>query len=210
VKALKKPSLSAWAVNRLAREDPDSLRKLMGLRDEIAGAGGADEVRELSRTRLELVGRLTDRAAELLREAGHAASSEALRRISQTLQAGATDEERDLILGGRLSAELSPAAFGGLGEWAAAPAPAKTGRGGRTKAGDSTGPQEAHREEARRRSEELASAAKEAEEEARRLAEVVKRSERELKRARSAADAALDRAERARARARAAADALDA
>jgi hypothetical protein len=141
----------------------------------------------------------------LLREAGHASSAEALRRISQTLQAGATDEERDLILRGRLSTELSPAAFGGLGEWTAPPQAKSKGRPSK---GATAEPKDTHREAARRRSEELAAAADEAEAEARRLAQAVKRAERELKRARAAADAALDRAERSRARARAAAESL--
>ena len=73
VRALKKPSVSAWAVNQLARQHPqevaelvkagDALRKAQ--RDVLAGKKGAD-VREASRAQHELADELVDAAREIL------------------------------------------------------------------------------------------------------------------------------------------------
>ena len=98
VRALKKPSVSAWAVNQLARKHPqevaelvkagDALRKAQ--RDVLAGKKGAD-VRAESRAQHELADELVATARELLEDSGERASPSVAQRISGTLRAASTD-----------------------------------------------------------------------------------------------------------------------
>lgn len=181
VKKLKKPPVSAWAVNQLARAEPDAIARLLALVDELKEARSAEDIHRLGARRRELVAKLTRRAGELAEAAGHAASATTLQRVTQTLQAGAEDEERGLLQRGALPDDLGPAGFDALGALASSdaftPAP---------------GPEE---DDAER--DELERLAKEAEEEAARLGE-------EAERAEAAALAASEAASEARRRARAA------
>ncbi|MDQ3981786.1 MAG: hypothetical protein M3271_03790, partial [Actinomycetota bacterium] len=116
VRKLKKPPVSAWAVNRLARDDPASMQRLLELVDELREARSAPEIHELSAQRRELVATMARRAAEIMERAGHAASGTALQRVTQTLQAGGEDDEHPLMLRGILSHDLAPAGFGAFGD----------------------------------------------------------------------------------------------
>ena len=118
VRALKKPSVSAWAVNQLARQHPqevaelvkagDALRKAQ--RDVLAGKKGAD-VREASRAQHELADELVDAAREIL--AG--ATQTTAQRISGTLRAASTDPvAAKLLRKGRLSEDVESIGFGPL------------------------------------------------------------------------------------------------
>lgn len=107
VKALAKPTLAAWAVNQLARREPDLMQELVSLQDRLASASSARGLRDLTRKRRDLVTQLKQAAAEVLVEGGHAPGSSSLQHISQTLLAGATEEEQELLLRGRLTKELS-------------------------------------------------------------------------------------------------------
>jgi len=118
VRALKKPSVSAWAVNQLARQQPqevaelvkagDALRKAQ--RDVLAGKKGAD-VREASRAQHELADLLVDAARQNL--AG--ATQTTAQRISGTLRAASTDPvAAKLLRKGRLSEDVESIGFGPL------------------------------------------------------------------------------------------------
>lgn len=120
VKKLKKPPVSAWAVNRLAREDPAGIGRLLELVDELKEARSAGEIHSLGAERRELVAKLTRRAGEIAEAAGHAASPATIQRVTQTLQAGAEEEERDLLQKGALPDDLEPAGFDALGSFDAA------------------------------------------------------------------------------------------
>ena len=110
VRALKKPSVSAWAVNQLARQHPqevtelvkagDALRKAQ--RDVLAGKEGAD-VREASRAQHELADELVDAARQIL--AG--ATQTTAQRISGTLRAASTDPVAAKLLRDRKSTRLN-------------------------------------------------------------------------------------------------------
>ena len=90
IKALSKPSLSAWAVNQLwwhARSDVLALRDV-GARAARAQAQGAlTELRQASERRRTLVATLCETARERLRSQGHATASGTLRKIVTTLEA---------------------------------------------------------------------------------------------------------------------------
>lgn len=188
VKKLKKPSVSAWAVNRLARAEAESVATLLDLVDRLKDARGADEIHALGAERRELVARLARRAGELAEEAGHAASPGTLQRVTQTLQAGAEESERDLLRRGVLSEDLSPTGFEAVnpfGPLAEAPPKGPT-------------PEDAEIEELQR-------VAAEADEEAARLTEDAARAEAAAAAASEAASGARRRAREAREKAQKAA-----
>lgn len=118
VRALKKPSVSAWAVNQLARQHPqevaglvkagDALRKAQ--RDVLAGKKGAD-VRAASRAQHELADELVDAARQILPEATQTTAQ----RISGTLRAASTDPAAaKLLRKGRLGEDVESVGFGPL------------------------------------------------------------------------------------------------
>ena len=117
VKALPKPPASAWAVNQLfwhRRSEMDRLFAL-GVKVREAQIGGAADLRALLDKRRQLVSQLTDRAAEILKAAGHADSRDTTRKISITLDSLATGAGSDLeAAAGRLTSDLEPLGFDGL------------------------------------------------------------------------------------------------
>ena len=186
VRALKKPSVSAWAVNQLARQHPqevaelvkagDALRKAQ--RDVLAGKKGAD-VREASRAQHELAGELVDAAREILEQAGAKATPTTAQRISATLRAASSDPAAaKLLRKGRLSEDVESVGFGPLLHVA----PQRKGR---------ARPQ-------RNRARERAAAQK------KRKQEAVAQARKESAAARKAADKAAREAKRAQERAEAA------
>jgi hypothetical protein len=88
VKALKKPSASAWAVNALAVAEPKLLSALVASGERLR-AKPAD-VREAMRERRKAVTAAAKAAERALTGAGHAANADTQRRISATLEAIAT------------------------------------------------------------------------------------------------------------------------
>lgn len=119
VKALRKPSLSAWTVNQLARKERLQVRSLMTAAERLRDAQakllrgeGREELQEAVRRHREVVGPLLDSAKKLLRSAGHPATDATLERIRETLTAVAGHDEGKLVEEGRLSEDLDPAGFG--------------------------------------------------------------------------------------------------
>jgi DNA repair exonuclease SbcCD ATPase subunit len=123
VAALRRPSISTWAANQLARAAPHALAELLEVggalreaqQDALAGRPGA--ARRLRSTSAQLraaISRLTQRAETLLARAGHAASDATLARLAATLQAAATADQptRAALAEGRLPGDLDPAGFG--------------------------------------------------------------------------------------------------
>ncbi|MEV4570812.1 hypothetical protein AB0K12_44270 [Nonomuraea sp. NPDC049419] len=151
---LRKPTVSAWAVNRLSREHPAELDELLEVGERLRAAWqeqDADELAGLTRLRGEVsakVGRLARQAGDL--------SAAAATEVDQTLDAALVDEEAAAeVRRGRLAKPLQYSGF--------APAPVTRPRPSRaTKKGDAGGADEAA--EARRREEEAARKAKEREE----------------------------------------------
>ena len=179
VKKLKKPPVSAWAVNQLVRDDPGGIERLLDLLERLKEARAASDIHALGAERRELVAKLTRRAGQLAEAAGHAASPATLQRVTQTLQAGAEEDERELLRRGALSDDLEPAGFDAFGSGASFDAFTH----------------EAEPDDRAGEVDELKRVAAEAEEEAARLSE-------EAERAEAAALAASEAASEARRRAR--------
>jgi hypothetical protein len=188
VKKLKKPPVSAWAVNQLARGEGAGVERLLELVDLLKEARSAAEMHALGAERRELVAKMARRAGELMESAGHAPSPATLQRVTQSLQAGGEEDERDALRRGVLAHDLAPTGFdalGGFGGFEDAPPP----------------PPSAAEEEL----EELRRVAAEAEEEAARLTEEAERAEAAALAASEAASDARRRAREAREKAQRAA-----
>jgi hypothetical protein len=119
IAGLRRPTVSAWVVNRFAREHSDELDELLSVGRELRAAWrtrDAEALAELTRRRGEVTGRL----ARLIRQGGDvsaAAAAEADRTLdAAVVDAGAAEEVRR----GRLVKPLNYSGF--------APAPAAGGR----------------------------------------------------------------------------------
>jgi hypothetical protein len=137
VKALVKPSVSAWAVNQLARERPRELRSLLDAGDALRAAQsrGGDALREALRQQRDAVARLTDGAREILREQRGSASEATLQRVATTLRALAGNKEAsDRVERGRLAEDLEPGGFEALAG-VALPQPRQRSAGGADRRG---------------------------------------------------------------------------
>src|SRR6058998_1630086 len=122
VKALAKPSISAWTVNQLYWRHREAFDELIatGQRFRKAQATGKMvNMREALDARREALSRLSDLATEALRDAGHNPSLDTLRRITTTLEAVsayASLSNRPTL--GRLTEDIDPPGFDSLGSFA--------------------------------------------------------------------------------------------
>jgi hypothetical protein len=127
VAAMKRPLVTVWAVNRLARESSDTVEELIESADRMKqaqlGHGGAATDLGAATTRHRAVlGKLARRAQTMLGSAGIRSSAELLRRIETTLTAAASDKDlRAALRKGRIEQELAPVGFEVFG--GATPAP---------------------------------------------------------------------------------------
>jgi hypothetical protein len=130
VKKLRRPSVSAAAVNRLARSAPDEVSALLAageaLRQAQLGGGDRDAIRAAARDEREAVETLVARAGRL--------SPSVAEELRSTLHAAASDDEtREQVRRGVLTEARSAVGLGGFG-MASPPAPARSkkpaGKGG--------------------------------------------------------------------------------
>jgi hypothetical protein len=148
VKALRRPPLSAWAVNQLARGRGPGLDALLAAGERLRAAHqaalageGAAELRAAARAEREAVAGLVKAAMALLGEAGHATTDATHDRVAATLHAAAANPEAaELVRHGRLTADLDPSGFGTAPDGAFDEAAvAATGRSRRKAAGGGLG-----------------------------------------------------------------------
>ena len=120
---LRKPTVSAWAVDQLATEEPNVITQLLAVgadagEAQVAAAGGsgssADLLAASARVR-DAVEAAVRAATTVLERAGHATAEETIRRIRTTLLAAAAGRplERAALWRGTLDRDLEPAGFGG-------------------------------------------------------------------------------------------------
>jgi uncharacterized protein YaaQ len=133
VKSLRKPTVSAWAANQLARREKERVRALLSAGGRLRKAqtgllkgGDAQELRDALAAEGKAVDELVEAAAAMLAETGHGSTHATLRRLATTLQAAAVDEEAGAALSaGVLTADLEPR---GLETLMQGFTPGKTGR----------------------------------------------------------------------------------
>jgi hypothetical protein len=201
VKALRKPSVTAWAVNRLAHDYAREVGQLLKATEDVSGSRDASTLRRTTAARTKVLSDLVEAARSILDEAGRTASGGQLEKITQTLQTASTsDEHKDDLVKGRLQADLEPSGFGEV----VAFAPQEAGRGVGSAATQTSGAESQtidHRARAaKKKAEELAKKAAAAEERAAKLESRAEQLEEMAAEARAAADKATAEAGRARAR----------
>jgi hypothetical protein len=109
VAAMRKPSVAAWALNRVARDDPDAVERLIQSHRMIRKADSRGALEDASRLRREMVSSLTDQAMAVL----GSGSQQTRDRINRTLLAVATDTDGETGLqAGTLTRELEPTGVG--------------------------------------------------------------------------------------------------
>lgn len=203
VKALAKPSASAWAANQVywnARPAFDALIRAGGrLRDAQRRGDGAEELREAIRARRDALQAALRGAEEALVAAGHGATPQVLRRVSATLEALASGAGEGRA--GVLTADLEAPGFdalAGLEPRGPAPRPAANAAtpgakaaAARARATEETARHEAEAARQKRRAEEAAAALAEARERAQGARREMEEAQRRLDRARERLDQSL-------------------
>ncbi len=116
VKALAKPPAPAWAVNQLYWQDPKAFARLLTLGERVRKAQSGQlknaDLRGLLDEKKQMTTALLTKASAILEEGGHAASPDAMRRVSATLESLAAWGEVDGVpRAGRLTADLDPPGF---------------------------------------------------------------------------------------------------
>ncbi len=121
VKALVKPSISAWAVNQLYWNHRDAFDRLIATGERFRQAQASRLARKVADMRGALDGRrealshLSDLATALLRNAGHNPSLDTVRRITTTLEGMSVYASRsDAPRPGRLTNDVDPPGFESL------------------------------------------------------------------------------------------------
>ncbi|MFI0412010.1 hypothetical protein [Actinomadura sp. 3N508] len=90
--ALRRPTLSAWAVNLLSRSAADDLDRLLDVGAEMREAwGSGGGLGDLEQRRARLVGSLVRTAGEFASDAGNPLREQAGREVEDTLQAATVD-----------------------------------------------------------------------------------------------------------------------
>lgn len=208
VKQLRKPTVAAWTLNQLARQENDSLQQLFAagttLRETqeraLQGDGG-DALRQAQADERRALRALTQEAHRILEEAGRPASRSVLDQIASTLRAAAvSDKGRAALEAGRLSGDLEPSGFDALAGISVGP---------RTPRRRGAAPARDELAERRREKKEREQRRRELKERARKLDAEATQAEREAERAERAAAAARTAAEKSREKAESAARELE-
>lgn len=209
VKQLGKPTVAAWTLNQLARQEPEAIRDLLSAgttlrraQEQALKGDSGDALRQAQGEERRTLRMLTQRAHEILEAAGRPASRSVLDQISSTLRAAAVSEEgRAALEAGRLSGEVKPSGFDAL-------AGLEVGERVRTP-GRRAAPARDELAERRREKKEREQRRRELRERARKLDAEAREAEREAERAERAAAKARAAADEGRRRADDAAKSLD-
>jgi hypothetical protein len=127
LKAIAKPSVSAWAVNQAVRSEPAAVHRLIRASDALARAqlsGGQQRERyqEALGEHRQAVEALVELALKVLSDGGQAPNATMRERITGDLRWGALSEEfRPALIAGRLIKDIGAQDFGSLVQKAGAP-----------------------------------------------------------------------------------------
>jgi hypothetical protein len=185
VKRLRKPTVSAWAINQLARQARrevdlllDAGHRLREAQEGLLAGEDRKSLDEARRNEREALAGLREAARRILTDEGRV-SETALNRITGTLQAAAVSSEgRELLARGRLTGDLEATGFELL-----APLAEGTERRPRHRAAPAKAAPDRKEEEARRRLETARAGLREARESARVAEKDLRTAEREADRA---------------------------
>ncbi|SDT38831.1 hypothetical protein SAMN04488543_4098 [Friedmanniella luteola] len=116
IAALRRPTRTAWLLNRLARDDAGGITALLELAAELEDAQrrrSGPDLRRLSAERRRRVDQLARDAVRRGAAAGYAAAESALQEVGQSLQSALGDPATaELLRRGRLTTAVSYGGFG--------------------------------------------------------------------------------------------------
>ena len=118
IKKIRKPVVSAWAINQAVRRSPEAAGELMASIEKLRDALSAEELRSANASRKEAIARVKTEAEKALADAGHGSSGSVMQRIESSLVAIPSDEDATALASGRLTAGIaggSDNVFGALG-----------------------------------------------------------------------------------------------
>lgn len=119
ISALRKPTLTAWSVNVLARQAPEEVAALLSLGDALRRAQrelSGEQLRTLTTQRQRAVSALARRAGELAADQGKRLSENAVREVIQTLNAALADPAiGERVRTGTLATAATYSGFGPAG-----------------------------------------------------------------------------------------------
>ena len=198
VQALVKPSVPAWTINQLARQEKERVKALLeaGARlrnaQERALAGGhSDSLRAAQTEERQAVRDLTHRAEGILKDAERPAGRAILERISATLAAAAlTEPARGALKAGRLTGEVKVTGFDALAGIELRARPAAAARDELAERREKKAERERRRRQLEKKARELADRATAAELKAERAEEAAADARELAEERRRAADAA--------------------
>lgn len=201
VRALRKPSVPVWAVNQLARREPDAVgraveagQQLRQAQEAAFSGGAAEAVRRATAEERDAVRGLVRLAERLLEDEGRKPTRAVVDRIGATLRAAAVDPEAaPLLANGRLTGEIESPGFTAVASLA--PPPSKRRRAPTSSAPDRAA-QRAHEQKVRRLERRVETLQRKAEQAAARA----ERATADAVAAREEADAAADELRRERER----------
>jgi hypothetical protein len=201
VRALRRPTVGAWAANQVARQQPEEVQELLAAgaelrqaqRKVLSGVKGGG-FRDAMDRRRKAVAALVKLAEEVLREAGKGSAS-TVDALQPTFEAASVDQEAgEQLKAGRLDRELAaPSGFGGVSGLEVVATPRETPKArGKKKEEEDEGVR-AEQEAARREARELERQAAEARRAAIRARAAATRAEERAERvAKEAAEAKAD------------------
>ena len=115
VKALRKPSAAAWAVNALAREREELIEEVVELGEQLRDAqadSDGSRTRLLDRARRDLTTQALGEASTLAKDSGGTLSAQAAAGVEETLRAAMTDPDAaNAVQDGLLVATFSASPF---------------------------------------------------------------------------------------------------
>jgi hypothetical protein len=130
IKALRRPTVAAWALNQVQRGDRKTVGRLIAAGDrlreaqeQLLASGEPGSLRDAAADERRLIEQLARAAEARLVEGGHPSTAATDTKVRATLRAVASDAEaRELLQSGRLvrDYELSDLGLGGLAAGAAA------------------------------------------------------------------------------------------
>src|SRR3954454_14536674 len=139
IKALRKPSVAAWAVNQAVRSQPKAARALWDAGDALvaaqedllAGRGDAAGLRAAAEGERAALDALLDAARGLLTGEGRDLGEGTIERVRETLHAAAIEPSaREDVAAGRATREQAHAGLGAFGEVSARPSAPRRAAGG--------------------------------------------------------------------------------
>jgi len=203
LKELRKPSAVAWLANLLVRERTNEIETLIKLGDSLRGPlnkRGGDEIRRVSKQKVDVASKLIRHARSRASQLGHPPSASVVDELEMTLDAAFADPQAAATLRqGRLTTGLR---YSGLGFTAQPDTRSPARKKGSGSARDSTS--EAHQIAAKRDVDRAHREVEQADAQVEKARHVVKKAAAELTRLKSAEAKAVQRSKDANARAAAA------